>query len=81
MLNRSQPGTLEIDEEEVAKELAWPVKWAIPSDWAVVRQMQSTATPLVLKNSPISQAIRQMASSACGLPLAPQKKKRFSFFR
>ena len=81
VLNRSQPGTLEIDEEEVAKELAWPVKWAIPSDWAVVRQMQSTATPLVLKNSPISQAIRQMASSACGLPLAPQKKKRFSFFR
>jgi pilus assembly protein CpaE len=81
VLNRSQPGTLEIDEEQVAKELAWPVNWAIPSNWAVVRQMQNTATPLVLKNSPISQVIRQMASSACGLPLLPQKKKRFGFFR
>jgi hypothetical protein len=43
--------------------------------------MQNTAIPLVLKNSPISHAIRQMASSACGLPLASEKKKRFSFFR
>lgn len=81
VLNRSQMGAHEVDEEQVAKLLSRRVQWAIPNDYAVVRQMQTTATPLVLKNSPISQAIREMASSACGLPIIPEKKKPFSFFR
>jgi hypothetical protein len=34
----------------------------------------------VLEDTPISNVIRQMARTACGLPTNPDKKKGFSFF-
>jgi pilus assembly protein CpaE len=81
VLNRFQPGVYGIDEEEVANAFARPVNWTIPNDYSAVRQMQHTATPFSLQDSPITRAIRRMASTACGLPDLPEKKKKFSFFR
>jgi hypothetical protein len=70
-----------INDEQVAKALSRPVQWKIPNDYATVRQMQDTATPLALQDSPISLMIRKMAGTACGLSVYPEKKKGFSFFR
>jgi pilus assembly protein CpaE len=81
VLNRYKPGSMDINDEQIEKALSRPVKWQIPNDYAVVRQMQNTATPLVLQDSPISRMIRQMAGTACGLRANPDKKKGFSFFR
>jgi pilus assembly protein CpaE len=81
VINRFEPRALEINEEHIEKALTRPVKWKIPNDYAAVRRMQNTATPLALENTPISRMIQKMARAACGLPDLPEKKKGFSFFR
>jgi pilus assembly protein CpaE len=80
VLNRFLPRSLGIDEENITKALTKPVRWKIPSDYLSVRRAQNTATPLAMEDSPISQVIRQMARSACGLPDTANKKKKFSLF-
>ena len=80
VLNRFNPRSLGIDEENITKALTMPASWKIPSDYPAVRQAQNTATPLALEDSPISRVIRQMARTACGLPAVAEKKKRFSLF-
>ena len=85
VLNRFTATSMEISEEQIAKAITKPIRWKIPSDYATVRQMQTSATPLVLESSPISLVIQQMARDACGLPPAPENapetKKRRGFFR
>lgn len=51
-------------------------RWKVPDDAAMVRKLQNSATPLVISDSPVSRAIRQMARAACGLGAEPEKKKR-----
>ncbi len=80
IVNRFDSGTEGLDEAQVAKALTRPVRWKIPNDYAAVRRMQNSATPLTKENSPISQAIRQMTESVCGRPVVKEKKKGFSFF-
>jgi Flp pilus assembly CpaE family ATPase len=80
VLNRYTANSMGISEEEIAKAITKPISWKIPSDYATVRQMQTSATPLVLENSPISRKIEQMAREACGLPAVPEKKKARTFF-
>ncbi len=80
VLNRFLPRSLGIDEENITKALTRPVQWKIPSDYLAARRAQNTATPLAMEDSPISQMIRQMARTACGLPATPDKKKRFALF-
>jgi pilus assembly protein CpaE len=80
VLNRFLPRSLGIDEENITKALTRPVNWKIPSDYLAARRAQNTATPLAMEDSPISQVIRQMARTACGLPPTPDKKKKFGFF-
>jgi pilus assembly protein CpaE len=80
VINRYNPRSLEVDEEHITKALTRPAQWKIPNDYAAVRETQNTATPLTLGDSPISRTIRQMARSACGLPLNPEKKKGFKLF-
>jgi pilus assembly protein CpaE len=80
VINRYNPRSLEVDEEHITKALTRPAQWKIPNDYAAVRETQNTATPLTLGNSPISRTIRQMARSACGLPLNPEKKIGFKLF-
>jgi pilus assembly protein CpaE len=80
VLNRFNPRSLGIDEENITKALTMPATWKIPSDFPAARQAQNTATPLALEDSAISRVIRQMARTACGLSAVPDKKKRFSLF-
>ncbi len=80
VLNRFNPRSLGIDEDNITKALTLPASWKIPSDYPAVRQAQNTATPLALEDSPISRVIRQMARAACGLSATQDKRKRFSLF-
>jgi acyl CoA:acetate/3-ketoacid CoA transferase alpha subunit len=79
VLNRYQPRTLGVAEDQITKALTRPAQWKIPNDYNAVRHMQHTAVPLALEDSPISRLIRQMARTACGLPVAPEKGPGFSF--
>jgi Flp pilus assembly CpaE family ATPase len=78
VLNRFDPRTMGVSEDQISKALTRPPQWKIPNDYAAVRRMQTTAVPLALEDSPISRLIRQMARSAAGLPPAPEKKAGFS---
>lgn len=80
VLNRFLPRSLGIDEENITKALTRPAQWKVPSDYIAARRAQNTATPLALEDSPISQVIRQMARTACGLPATAEKKKKFGLF-
>jgi len=80
VLNRFLPRSLGIDEENITKALTRQIHWKIPSDYIAARRAQNTATPLAMEDSPISQVIRQMARTACGLPLTQDKKKKFGLF-
>ena len=81
VLNRYDPRNLEIAEEHIAKALTRPPDWKIPNNYAAVRRMQNTAVSLMLDDSEISQAIRQLTQSISGQSATPKKKKGFSFFR
>jgi len=80
VINRYESRPLGVTEEHITKALTRTADWKIPNDFAAVRQMQNTATPLALVDSPISRKIRQMARSASGQPPVPAKKKGFSLF-
>jgi pilus assembly protein CpaE len=68
VINRYDPLNPDIDEEHVTDALTRPAEWKIPNDYAAVRRMQSTATPLMEDDSEISRAIRQMTRAVCGQP-------------
>ncbi len=78
VLNRYEPRSLGVPEDQITKALTRPANWKIPNDYVAVRRMQSTAVPLALEDSPISRLVHQMARSACGMPAAPEKKGGFS---
>jgi len=80
VLNRYTPHAMIFDEQQIAKALTRPALWKIPDDYATARRTRSTATPIALEDSPISDVIRQMARTACGLSAHPEKKKGFSLF-
>jgi pilus assembly protein CpaE len=81
VLNRFTPHALLFDEKQITKALTRPALWKIPDDFATAQRTASSATPVVLQDSPIARAIRQMARTACGLPPNPEKKKGFFLFR
>jgi pilus assembly protein CpaE len=80
VLNRYPPHALLFDEHQIAKALTKPPQWKIPDDYVTARRIRSNAIPVVLEDSPISNVIRQMARTACGLPVEAEKKKGFFFF-
>ena len=79
VINRFDPRSQAINEEQVTKALTRPARWRIPNDYAAVKRMQNTATPLSGK-SPISQTIRQMTKCVCGEPCTLEPKKRINLF-
>jgi pilus assembly protein CpaE len=82
VLNRYKPATLLFDDKHIEKALTRPAQWKIPDDYSSARRTQNTANAMALADAPISQAIRSMARSACGLPAEKEEKKRlFGFFR
>ncbi|HEY1902841.1 MAG TPA: AAA family ATPase [Terracidiphilus sp.] len=80
VINRYEPRALGVSDETITKALTRPATWKIPNDYAAVRQMQNTATPLALGDSPISRLIKQMATSICGQRATQPKKKGFRLF-
>jgi pilus assembly protein CpaE len=81
VLNRYMPHALLFDEQQITKALTRPAVWKIPDDYATARRIHNKATPVALEDTPISNVIRQMARTACGLPANPEKKKGFSSLR
>jgi pilus assembly protein CpaE len=81
VINRYESGAMGIPDSEITKALTRAPQWKVPNNYAAVRKMQSTATPLALEDSPISRAIRNMVKAACGKGEIPEKKKGFGFFR
>ena len=79
VINRFEPSFLGVTEELITKALSRPVRWKIPDDYDAARQMQNSATPLTVADSPISRLIMEMTSSVTGHPVSQEKKKGFSF--
>jgi pilus assembly protein CpaE len=75
ILNRYSSSALGVDDEHITRALTRPAQWRIPEDRTAVREMQTTATPLVMGDSGVARVIRQMARTACGLNNEPEKKK------
>ncbi len=80
VINRYEPRALGVSDDAITKALTRPANWKIPNDYAAVRQMQNTATPLALGDSPISRLIKQMATAICGQRATQPKKKGFRLF-
>jgi len=81
VVNRYESHAMGVTDEHIAKALTRPIQWKIPNNYAAVRRMQNTATPLSLEDSPISRRIRQMTRSLTGEIEKPQVKKGFSIFK
>lgn len=77
VINRYDPRALGLTDEHITKALYRPAQWKIPEDYDAARQMQSTAAPGTLVDSPMSRLIRQMARSSCGLPPNHEKPTGF----
>jgi len=81
VINRYESRTLGVSDEHITKALTRPAQWKIPNDYASVRKMQISATPLVLADSAITRQIRHMAASVTGQEATPAaKKKGFKLF-
>jgi pilus assembly protein CpaE len=81
VLNRYKDMKFGIEFDAIEKALTRPAEWRIPNDYEAVMEMQSTATPLALKDSRIQRAIQKMARMASGLPDEQlRKKKKFGLF-
>ncbi len=80
VINRFDAGSQGIADGHVVKALTRPAQWKIPNDYASVRRMQSSATPLTHEDSPIARAIQRMTRTVCGRPAAVEKKRAFGFF-
>lgn len=81
VINRYDPRSMGFADEHITKALTRPAQWKIPNDYAAVRRMQNTATPLALGDSPISRVIKQMVRTVSGLPETKAKKKGFHLFK
>ncbi|HKN22310.1 MAG TPA: hypothetical protein VJX73_12880, partial [Terracidiphilus sp.] len=59
-----------------------PSQWKVPDDYAAARRTRETSSPMVLVDSAIARAIREMAKSAAGLAAERNEKRGFfSFLR
>jgi pilus assembly protein CpaE len=81
VINRYETRSMGVSDEHITKALTRSAQWKVPNDFAAVRRMQNTATPLTDSDSPISKQIRQMARSINPQPAAEEKKKGFSLFK
>jgi pilus assembly protein CpaE len=76
VLNRWESSAMGLDEDHITKVITRRPQWKIPNDYASVREMQASATPIAMSDSAISAVIQQMARAACGLPEKPAKRKK-----
>lgn len=80
VLNRHNPRSTTVPEDYIAKVLTKSPKWKIPNDYASVQRVQIESIPLVPGNSPISEAIQEMARAITGQTAPKKKKSGFSLF-
>jgi pilus assembly protein CpaE len=80
VINRYTPHSLGVDDAHITRALTRPARWRVPADAAAVRRMQTATTPDAAQKSAVSQVVRLMARTACGLGPAETKKKRFHLF-
>jgi pilus assembly protein CpaE len=76
VINRFESRSTGVSEEHIAKALTRPAQWKIPNDYAAVRNMQISTTPLVFGDSPIARQVLKMAGAASGKTLAQGSKKK-----
>lgn len=79
VVNRYDAPSVKVDDEAIAKIVTQKPQWKIPNDFRTVAAMQNDADPLALKESRISNAIRQMARAACNLPEQVERKRWLRF--
>jgi len=82
VLNRFNSRHGEIDERSATKALGRPINWRIPNGFAAARAAEDSGVPLAMEDCPITRVLVQMARTACGKPLNPEKKasRGFTFF-
>jgi pilus assembly protein CpaE len=80
VLNRFVARMAEIDDAAITKALTRPAKWKVPNDFVAARRSQNTGVPLLMEDSVVARAIRDMACDAAGKPTQPEKKKKFGLF-
>ena len=82
VINRFESRVLGVSEEHITKALTRAAQWKIPNDYEAVRNMQISAKPLVLSDSPIARQVREMVSAVTGKSdvAAKKKKKAFGIF-
>lgn len=80
VLNRYSPRVLGIDDDSITKALTRPPTWKIPNDYATARSSKDAASPLALKDSPISRVIRHMTKAIYGGTPESKDKKKFGLF-
>jgi len=80
VLNRFVARMAEIDDAAITKALTRPAKWKVPNDFVAARRSQNTGVPLLMEDSLVARAIRDMAWDAAGKPVQPEKKKKFGLF-
>jgi pilus assembly protein CpaE len=81
VINRYDPRNMGISDDHITKALTKAADWKVPNNYAAVRRMQNTATPLTQEDSEIARSIRQMTRAITGQPALPEKKRGFSLFR
>jgi pilus assembly protein CpaE len=82
VLNRFKPSDLLFDEKKITEALTRPAQWKIPDDYAAARRTRETASPMVLTDSAIARAIREMAKTASGGVIEKAEKRGlFGFLR
>lgn len=81
VLNRYTQKSLLFDDAQIAKTLSRPPKWKIPNDWAAAWRTRNSATPMVMVDSVLSEAIREMARDAAGLTADRGRRGIFGLLR
>jgi pilus assembly protein CpaE len=81
VINRFEPHSQGIDEEHITKALTRPARWRIPNDYAAAQRMQNTPNLIMQENTPILEAIQQMARYVCGKPDPVKKEKTVNFLK
>jgi pilus assembly protein CpaE len=79
VINRFESRVLGVSEEHITKALTRAAQWKIPNDYEAVRNMQISAKPLVLSDSPIARQVREMVSAVTGKSDSATKKKKKAF--
>jgi pilus assembly protein CpaE len=79
VLNRFNPKSAGIDDENIRKALTMEPKWKIPGDYIAVRDSITMKSSVALTKSPISKVIHQMVEDAAGLTSGASQSQRSGF--